>query len=249
MAEKRAGEAVAPGARQRERAELRALSRRLVEAQESERRAIANELHDVLGQSMTVLKLILDRAIHVPPDAVMAVLEEAEAVVDEVVARVRDLSLELMPSMLDDLGLLPTLLWYCERHSEKTKMHVDFKHAGLDRQLPAPVATAAYRIVQEAVTNATQHSRATEVMVRAWADDRSLFLHIEDHGTGFTPESIPVGSDCGIAGMRQRALSLGGKLSLESTPGAGTIVSAELPLSGPAQKRKVRPNDQHSSGG
>ena len=214
----------------------RAISRRVVEAQENERRAIALELHNVLGQSMTVLKLILDKAMHSPPEAVGPALREAQAVVDEVVARMRDLSLELLPSMLDDLGLLPTLLWYCERHSEQSRVRVDFKHAGLDRSLPPEVATAAYRIVQEAVTNATHHSRASEVMVRAWADDKALFLHIEDHGIGFEPGKVPVGADCGITGMKERALSLGGRLTVESTPGAGTIVSAEFPLSQPKRE-------------
>lgn len=241
MAAKKAGDPGTLGRRQRERAELQALSRRLVEAQESERRAIANELHDVLGQSLTVLKLILDRALHASPETVPAILQEAQTVVDEVVARVRDLSMELQPSMLDDLGLLPTLLWYCDHHGQKIR--VDFKHAGLDRKLPPETATAGYRIVQEAVTNAVQHSKAGEVMVRAWADDRALFLHVEDHGSGFDPASVPVGRDFGIASMRQRALSLGGKLTLESTPGTGTIVSAELPLSPRAQKRKVKLGD------
>ncbi len=216
---------------EREREELRALSRRTVEAQENERRTIAHELHNVLGQSMTVLKLILDKAMHSSAEGIWTILEEAQAVVDEVVARVRDLSLELLPSMLDDLGLLPTLLWYCPHHNDRTGVRVNFKHTGLNRNFPPEVSTAAYRIVQEALTNATHHAQVGEVTVHAWADGKMLSLHIEDLGIGFEPAKVPVGAYSGIKGMQERALSLGGKLTIESTPGAGTTVAAELPLS------------------
>lgn len=218
--------------------ELRNLSNRIVETQENERRTIAREMHDVLGQSLTVLKLIIDKAAHEPPEGVKASLQEAQATVDEVVQRVRNLSLELRPSMLDDLGLLPTLLWYCDRYGSQTKLRIVFKHSGLDQDFPVPVSTAAYRIVQEALTNATRHANVDEITVSAWTDKNALFLTIEDRGAGFDPGKLVAGTSTGLSGMKERALALGGKLMIDSMPGSGTTITAELPLAVERRKRR-----------
>lgn len=221
---------------EQEREELRTLSRRVVEAQENERRAIARELHNVVGQSMTVLKLMLDKAMHSPAKSIAPTLAEARAVVDEVVTRIRDLSLELVPSVLDDLGLLPTLLWYCQRFGTQTGVQVNFSHKGLDRSFPPEVSIAAYRIVQEALANVAHHAEVSEATMRAWTDDKTLFLQIEDRGTGFDPVEVSAGDYSGIRGMKERALYLGGKLSIESARGNGTSVTAELPLAPPKRE-------------
>jgi signal transduction histidine kinase len=152
--------------------------------------------------------------------------------VNELMALVRDMSLDLRPAMLDDLGLLPTLLWHFDRYTTQTDVHVTFKHARLEgRRFRPEVETAAYRIVQEALTNVARHAGVSEVWVRLWADQETLGVQIEDRGTGFEPEAaLTAGATTGLAGMRERAVLLGGQLTVESAPGAGTCVTAELPL-------------------
>jgi signal transduction histidine kinase len=212
--------------------ELRALSNELMRAQEEELRSLARELHDQTGQSLTVLRLILDRAKHAAAGDIGAILAEADAIVSEIAEQLREISLNLHPSMLDNLGLLPTLLWHFDQYRTRTQVRVDFKHAGLQRNFPPEISTAAYRIVQEALINIVRHAGVDEAAVHAWVDQETLWLRIEDRGRGFDREALPVGTSSGLCGMRERALSLGGKLAVESAPGSGTIVTAALPLAG-----------------
>jgi PAS domain S-box-containing protein len=211
---------------------LRALSQRLVQIQEEERRTIARELHDQIGQSLTVLKLLLDKAVRLPPENVVSNLGEAQALVNELMGQVRDLSFDLRPGMLDDLGLLPTLLWHFDRLTATTQVQVNFRHSGLQRRFPPEVGTAAYRIVQEALTNVVRHAKVNEVAVAAWVDQDTLWIRIEDKGTGFDQSALPAGASGGLYGMRERARSLSGELIVESRQGSGTIITARLPLSG-----------------
>ncbi|MBI2831632.1 MAG: response regulator [Chloroflexi bacterium] len=217
--------------RKRAEDELRAMSRRLVELQEKERRAIARELHDQTGQLLTALKIQLDRIAHSPPEKVSSFSEDAQALVNELMSQIRNMSLDLRPSMLDDLGLLPALLWHFERYTAQTHVRVDFKHSGLRERLPADVSTAAYRIVQEALTNVVRHSGVNEVSVQAWADHNALFVRIEDKGCGFDIETMPASSSGGVSGIRERARLLDGKVEITSAQGAGTCILAELPYS------------------
>jgi PAS domain S-box-containing protein len=209
------------------RERLRSLSLRLVEVQEAERRAIARELHDEVGQLLTGLKLMLAAAGE-------SAGSEARSLVNDLVRRVRDLSMDLRPPMLDDLGLLPALLWQLERFTAQTRVKVGFRHAGLDRRFPPEVETAAYRIVQEALTNVARHASVAEAWVRIRADPKALAVRIEDGGAGFVVQTALAGPSSGLAGMRERARLLGGRLTVESAPGAGTRLLAELPLSQPA---------------
>jgi PAS domain S-box-containing protein len=211
--------------------ELRALSRELVEAQELERRAVGRELHDQIGQSLTALQLLLARAAKLPQEDMMASLSEAQSVVSELMAQVRQLSLDLCPTMLDDLGLLPTLLWHFDRFSKQTGIKVNFEHNGLDRSLAPNINLAAYRIVQEALTNVVRHAGVSQATVRAWTDEETLHVRIEDKGVGFNPDSLVPSASSGLSGMRERALSVGGKVVIESSPDIGTSVAAEFPLS------------------
>ena len=165
--------------------ELRALSNQLVRSQEEERRTIARELHDQTGQSLTVLRLILDRARHSSAEDINSILAEADAVVGEIAIQLRQISLNLRPSMLDNLGLLPTLLWHFDQHTAKTQVRIDFKHAGLQRDFPPEVSIAVYRIVQEALTNIVRYAGVNEVTIRAWVDQETLRLWIEDKGQRF----------------------------------------------------------------
>lgn len=209
---------------------LQSLSRRVAEAHEDERRHLARELHDEIGQSLTGLKLMLEMSTRSAPEPVRAGLLEAGGLVDKLLAQVRTLSLNLRPAMLDDLGLLPALLWHFEHYTSQTGVAVDFKHMGLDRRFGAAVETAAYRIVQEALTNVARHARVKEAIVLAWADAATLCLQIEDRGVGFDRESVQaVRASSGLVGMRERTAALGGKFRLESSPEDGTVILAVLP--------------------
>lgn len=209
------------------------LSHQLLTVQENERRHIARELHDEVGQILTGLKFLLDISANLPAPKIKANLVKAQELVGDLMDRVDELSLNLRPAMLDDLGLLPTLLWHFERYSQQTSIEVKFNHRALEERRFAPeVETAAYRIVQEALTNVARYAQASEVMVQIWAREGTLALQIEDEGVGFDPDAPPLADETssGLSGMRERAALLGGELAIESTPGIGTCVTAQLPI-------------------
>ena len=217
---------------------LQALSRRLLTLHEEERRLLARELHDEVGQLLTGLKLTLEMAASQEPDVRQDALEESSEVVGELIRQVRELSLTLRPSILDDLGLLPALLWQFERYTARTQIHVAFEHAGLEgRPCPPEVETAAYRIIQEALTNVVRHAHVGAVRVWIRIDGGTLVLWVEDHGRGFEPDLTRIpGATSGLAGMRERVRLLGGRLRVVSAPGAGTRIEASLPI-GPGVPR------------
>jgi signal transduction histidine kinase len=209
---------------------LQTLSRRLLEVQEQERRHLSRELHDEVGQALTGLKLALEAARR-PGRGAGASLDRARQLVQELTGKVRELSLRLRPSMLDDLGLLPALLWHLERYTAQTGVEVAFSHLGLARRLPPKVETAAYRIVQEALTNVARHAGVGRCAVRLRMGEGSLSIEVEDEGRGYDFETAyRAGGSGGVSGMRERAALLGGRLRVESSPGAGALVTAELPV-------------------
>ena len=210
---------------------LRALSRRLVEVQEMERRHLARELHDEIGQLLTGLKLSLETSTRSIAKGQPRSLADAQAVVDDLIDKARSMALDLRPAMLDDLGLVPALLWYLDRYTSQTSIEVRFSHDGLERRLPPETETAAYRIVQEALTNVARHADIGEVAVALRPVNGSLEMSIRDAGAGFDPEVVLESStSTGLNGMRERAELLGGRLSVESLPGGGTTLTAHLPL-------------------
>jgi PAS domain S-box-containing protein len=208
--------------------QLRALSERLSRTQEEERRKIGRELHDVVGQSMTVLKLMLYQARDCSPESIGPALKEVDTLVDEVAEKVRSLSHSLQPAMLEDYGLLEALLNHFEWLTSKMGLKVNFKHKGLNRRFPTNVETAAFRVIQEALSNVIRHARVKEVSVSIQATSDRLYLKVEDRGVGFKPATIPVDS-IGLRGMQERAELIGGSLVIDSSPGAGTCVSGEFP--------------------
>lgn len=210
--------------------ELRALSRRLVEVQENERRTIARELHDEIGQSLTALKILLAQATRMSQGDNTALLNEAKGVVSDLMQQVREMSLNLRPSMLDDLGLLPTLLWHFERFTTQTGIKINFEHEGLQQSLPPEVNTTAYRIVQEALTNIARYSEASNAKVEAIYKDDILRLLIEDDGKGFLLSKLSAYTSTGLSAMRERVNLLNGKITLNSYPGKGTQILVELPV-------------------
>jgi PAS domain S-box-containing protein len=218
---------------QRDYAErLQILSRRLMQVQETERRYIARELHDEIGQTLTGLKLSLAMISRLPADQVKTALGEVQTLVNDLMTRVRNLSLDLRPAMLDDLGLLPTLLWYISHYMNQTQVRVIFKHTGLDDRRFAPeVETAAYRIIQEALTNIARHAGVSEATVSVWAEGKTLGIQVEDKGTGFDAEtSQALNITSGLSGMRERAVLSGGQFTLESHAGKGSRLMAEWQL-------------------
>ncbi|MHB1119200.1 MAG: sensor histidine kinase [Bellilinea sp.] len=212
-------------------ANLQALSHRLVEIQESERRKIALELHDEIGQLLTGLKLQLDTN----PENIGAIsqlsLNKARALSDELIQKVRNLSLDLRPTMLDDLGLLPALLWHFDRFTALTGVNVDFSQSGIsDRRFTPELESTAYRIIQEALTNMARHSSAQEASVRATYSNRVLTIQVEDRGSGFAvQEKLATSRTRGLHGMKERVALVGGSLTIDSVPGWGTSILVELP--------------------
>ena len=220
------------GDRERElREDLEAHSRVVVAAQEAERRRIARELHDEVGQALTGLALSLANLERQAPADLRAGLERARAGMGELVARVHDFSLSLRPAMLDDLGLLPALLWLMEHvHAAQMGLHVDLEHQGLNRRFSWDVETAAYRIVQEALNNVTRHAATSTASLRCFVEGDELFIEVRDAGIGFDPRTVTAHTTTGLRGMQERARLLGGQMRIESEPGKGTIVAARLPV-------------------
>lgn len=207
------------------------LSRRLLEVQEAERRAIALELHDEIGQKLTGLKLALELGARQPEKSAQS-LAQSLGLVNELMNQTRRLSLALRPATLDHLGLLPALVWHFRNYTRQTNIEVEFNHENLtNRRFDAAVETAVYRVVQEALTNTARHAAAALVSVRIWIDNERLILQIEDDGAGFEVEKVFAQTvSTGLTGMRERVALLGGEFRLESKPGAGTKLVAELHL-------------------
>ncbi len=204
-----------------------ALSRRLVAAQEYERRQIARELHDQIGQTLTGLSMSLEMSARRLKDEELG---NSRRVVDDLLRQVRDLSLNLRPAMLDDLGLLPALLWLCERYEAQTQIRVIFEHKGVEgERFCSEIESAAYRIVQEALTNVARHSGATSVEVRVNVADGELVVQVRDYGRGYDPARV-LPTSTGLPGMRARATELGGHFDVHTMPGEGVRLQARFPL-------------------
>src|SRR5439155_11304154 len=213
------------------RERLEALSRRLVDIQETERSEIARELHDEVGQLLTGLKLMLSADEREPqPGLAGSRREQMLQIVNELMDRTRNISMDLRPPMLDQLGLLSALVWHFERFTEQTRIRVSFSHVGADSRFPRPVETAAFRLIQEALTNAARYAGAEVVEVEVQADSKFLKLRVEDRGSGFDQEAARAGRSAGLTGMEERAHLLGGHLTIESSPALGTRLLAALPL-------------------
>lgn len=212
--------------------DLQLLSQRLLDVQEVERRTIARELHDEVGQALTGIWLTLELAAQSQSDVVFSKIDQAYKLVSNLMEVISQMSLELRPALLDDLGLLPALLWYLGRYASQTQVKPIFRHSGLEKQrFASQVETAAFRILQEALTNVARHACVDDVNVTLWLDGEMLGLQVEDEGIGFDVETaLSSGNSSGLLGMRERATLLDGKLTIESSLGNGTRVLAELPI-------------------
>jgi PAS domain S-box-containing protein len=220
------------------RESLAALSKMLLEVQEEERRSLSRELHDQIGQSLTGLKMLFESVDDLPAQAAER-MELGRSLVVDLIERTRRISLDLRPSMLDDLGLLPALLWHNKRCREQAQLEIDFKQSGLGRRFPPEIETAAYRIIQEGCTNIIRHAGVKQAKIRVWAEVDVLHIHVEDRGAGFEVEPVVAGGvGKGLSGMRERALLTGGTLEIYSRPSQGTTLVAHLPLNDHIERRE-----------
>lgn len=221
------------------RNKLQILTKELVRTQEKERRYLAGELHDEIGQSLTGIKYQLEAMIPWPDKEGNEELVRAYNLVDDLINAVREMSLALRPSMLDDLGLLPTLLWYIKRFQDMTGIQITLNHKAINRRFDIELETAAYRIVQEGLTNIARHAKADQASVNVIAKDKCIHIQIRDNGVGFDTDTIKVDYEhFGLIGMQERANSFGGIFKIESLKGKGTLLDATLPTVGHRIERR-----------
>src|SRR6266511_681077 len=215
------------------RAELRALAARLQAIREEERTRIAREIHDELGQALTALKLdvawLETRRSRSNSGAFRLGDVSLADRVDETMQIVRRIASELRPSVLDQLGLEAAIESLVRETTQRTGIAVIF-HADDFPRLPDEVASHAFRIIQEALTNVTRHSKATRVDVAVRRLEKTIILAVEDNGVGFVPQSLSGLRSLGLVGMRERALACGGTLLIQGKPGEGTSIVVTIPL-------------------
>jgi PAS domain S-box-containing protein len=213
---------------------LRAVSRRLVEAQETERRALANELHDLVGQKLTALNIHLNIVkIESGPSMTARIgarLEDSLKLVEETIDCIRDVMGALRPAVLDDYGLTPVLRWYAEQYVKHSGVATTVLEQGPTRRLPAAAEEAFFRIAQEALANVAKYARAGKATVTLGITPEATSLTIADDGCGFDPSAQQPAKDhgWGLMIMRERAEAVGASLSVESAPGRGTRVVVTL---------------------
>jgi PAS domain S-box-containing protein len=225
---------------------LQSLSRQLLHAQETERRHLARELHDEIGQALTALKINLQALRRVIGAASVTFrLDESIGIVERTLGQVRNLSLALRPSMLDDLGLIAALRWYLDRQAQRAGFNVQLAMEPIDRPLDPDLETACFRLVQEALTNVVRHAYAKSVRVEMRLGDTDLELVIRDDGVGFdvaaARDRAARGASLGLLGMHERVTLLGGTFDIASSRGEGTTVRVRLPL--PASPTTHAPDD------
>ena len=207
----------------------------ILHAQEQERKRIARELHDETSQVLTSLLIslaLLEEAVMEPEARVR--IAETRALAHQTLRAVRNLSIDLRPSALDDLGLLPALRWYIKEYQQKCGIEVELTTSGFKERLPAEMETALYRIVQESLTNTAKHAQATKVWVAMKQDGAQTQAHVRDNGRGFDAQTVLKtpwqDRGLGLAGMMERASLLNGNVQILSTPGAGATIDVTIPL-------------------
>ena len=238
-------------ARYREVAEARTqmtnLSDRLIQAQETERRALSRELHDEVGQSLSAVLVEL-RNLSAglgsrSEQQSQGQVDIIKGLVESTVRVIRNMSLLLRPSMLDDLGLVPALRWQAREESKRTGMDVGVATDSVSDELPDEYKTCIYRVVQEALHNCSRHSHATTVRIRVQQTPSRLSLSIQDDGRGFDVRHT---KGLGLLGMEERVSRLGGTCEVHSAPGSGTIVAIELPIHENEKEPGVHTNETNS---
>jgi signal transduction histidine kinase len=208
------------------------LLKKVVQAQEDERQRISRELHDELGQSMTSLLIglkLLEKAGL--DDEGYLVIGNLSGTVSGMLSSIHDMALELRPTALDDLGLAPALAQYARESQGRLGFKIDFEVIGMNgRRLPREIESTLYRIIQESLTNVARHSMASKASIILKQNENSIIAIVEDNGVGFdTKQVLEKSHRLGLYGMQERAALVGGKLTVESTPGIGTTIYVEVP--------------------
>ena len=216
---------------------LQALTNRLQDVREEERKALARELHDEFGQKLTALQIDMDwlaRQTHADQPGVMAAMREKIAGMLPLVAQLTEMTqaicAALRPGMLDDLGLLAAIDWQVDECAKRTGLTFSSSLPDVDVVLDRNVALALFRIFQESLTNTVRHAKATHVEFRVRVADNELEMEIKDNGRGFTPESVPTTKALGLLSMRERASGFQGTVNVLSILGKGTTVQVRMPL-------------------
>lgn len=214
--------------------QLQKVSRRVLEVQESERRRIAIELHDELGQSLTAIKINLQTYELFKDRSPSELNAENIRIVEDALQQIRRLALALRPSLLDDLGLAPAVQWIAEQMAGRSGFEVHVQRELHPVRLPSEMETACFRIVQEALTNIARHANAKHVDILMERSETCFMLTIKDDGIGFdlneACQRARRGESIGVLGMQERATLIGGQLHLESVPGQGCTLHMQCPL-------------------
>ncbi|MGH7702340.1 MAG: PAS domain-containing sensor histidine kinase [Gemmatimonadales bacterium] len=215
------------------RAELRALADRIQTTREEERTRIAREIHDELGQALTALKFDLawmERQSGTNSGGFRVGDQKSITErIDQTMEIVRRIASDLRPSVLDQLGLDAAIEWLVQESAKRTGVAVRLQAEELPR-LPEQVASHAFRIIQEALTNVTRHSNATQVDVTVRHRGGTVILGVEDNGIGILPKSLSGSGSLGLVGMRERAVACGGTLLVRGEPGKGTTIVVQIPV-------------------
>src|SRR5580692_9942838 len=213
---------------ERRRADLQGLSARLVRAQEDERRTLARELHDEVGQSLSAIMMEAGSAEAAPnAGEIRRRVASIASIAEKTLNVVRDLALLLRPSMLDDFGLVPALNWHAREMSKRTGLNVRISAGDIADDLPDEHTTCIYRVVQEALNNSARHASARNLRVVVKNERDRVVFSVRDDGSGFDKRFV---RGLGLLGMEERVRRLGGRLHIDSEMGRGTTISAELPL-------------------
>jgi PAS domain S-box-containing protein len=214
--------------------QLRFLSRRLFEVQEEERRHLARELHDEIGQALTAAKINLQSVTANGDRATSARVQETTVILDRLLGQVRQISLDLRPLMLDDLGLVPALRSLLDQQGRRASVAVRFSAENMPEKLDPEIQTTCFRIAQEAITNAVRHADATQIDVDLRCENGELRLLILDNGNGFDAESAQAQTvGLGLIGIKERAALVDGRAKIVSSPNKGTTIEVSVPLTRP----------------
>jgi two-component system sensor histidine kinase UhpB len=218
--------------------QLRFLSRRLFHLQEEERRHLARELHDEIGQALTAAKINLQTAMKESDGAKSMRIDEAAAILEKLLGQVRQISLDLRPSTLDDLGLIPALRSLLDQQGRRASVAVRLSAKNMPENLDPEIQTTCFRIAQEAITNAVRHANAMRIDVDLGRENGNFRLQVRDDGRGFDAESAQAQTvGLGLIGIKERAALVGGRAKIISSPNKGTTIEVSLPLTFRPERR------------
>lgn len=214
--------------------QLKQMAQRVIEVQESERRKLALELHDELGQSLTAIKINLETRKRLDPSKLEGFDKKTNEIIDDAILKVRNLALSLRPGLLDDLGLLAALEWMVNQRTYTGNIAFELESNLGTERLPTAIETTFFRVAQEAITNVQRHSGANHALIGLTRTDSDLTLVIHDNGTGFDFDSMQQktasGQSMGLAGMRERAMLIGARLDITTRSDGRSQVQLFCPI-------------------